>query len=346
VNSPDHGRGQVGDTAALSPVRVAVDLLGGDGAPDVVTTAVADWLARPGRGAVSLTLVGPETTARAGVAAAGADPDHPALSYAAADRAVAMVDAPVAAVRTHRDLGVRVAAELVRDGAADAIVSAGHTGALVVATSLVWGRRSSAARPALAVLVPATAGPVLLLDVGASPDATPEVLVSHAALGVGHLTASGLVAHPRVGLLNLGAETGKGDALRRGADPLLHAAFGTGYVGQVEGHDLSAGALADVVVTDGFTGNVALKAMEGAVRWATALAASAYPDPAPALAAVRGALHAPYGAGLLLGVRGTAVAAHGATSGQGLRAAITLAATVAGRTATTVAAMEPGGATP
>ncbi len=312
--------------AAAPPVRLAVDLLGGDGGTDAVAQAVAAWLADGSSGeptdAARLVLVGPSEDARRALRAHGVDPAHPGLSFVEATGSIATGDPPVTALRTAGDTRaatVRAAAELVRAGGADALVSAGHTGAAVVATSLVWGRLPDALRPVLAVLLPARPRPVLLLDVGATPDASADVLVSHATAGVRHAIATGLSPAPRVGLLSIGSETGKGDQLRRSTAPLLDAAFGAAYVGLVEGGDVLDGDRADVVVTDGFTGNVLLKGLEAAVRWTLDLAGP------PARAAVGRVLAPPYGAGVLLGVRGDAVLAHGAADAGAMVTALRVA---------------------
>jgi phosphate acyltransferase len=318
-----------GDPAPGDPeiraVRVAVDLLGGDGAPGVVADAVGLLLAQ--RDDVDLVVVGPPETARALVAAGGADPDSPRLSYAPAAGVVGMADDALDLVRTRRDLTVRVGAELVADGGADALVSVGHTGAAVAASLFALGRLPGMTRPALAVLVPSLSGPVLLLDVGAGTSATPDLLCQFALAGTAYARALG-IAEPRVGLLTIGAEPGKGDALRQEAAPLL-AALPVRYVGPVEGHDVALGGTADVVVTDGFTGNVLLKAVEGAVAWSAERLGAAYGDREPARAAARTVATGDFSGGMLLGVRGICVVGHGAATPGSVVAGIGLAARAA-----------------
>lgn len=314
------------DPGPSPTVRVAVDLLGGDDAPGVVAAAVARWQRERDTDGVRLVLVGPPDLARLAVAEHGGDPEDPSLAYAVARLGVPMDSAPVTAARTSAGVGVRVAADLVRDGRADVLVSAGHTGAAVIATSLSWGRTAGALRPALAVLLPGAHGPVVLLDVGATLDPTPDVLVSHAALGIAYARELGLAVDPQVGLLSIGAEDGKGDALRRAAATALSVSLGgTYFVGNVEGGDLLSAAELHVVVTDGFTGNVLLKGFEGAVRWGARVALAAYDDPAPGRRRLADAVRAPYGAGVLLGVRGDAVVAHGAADAGALLTAVEVA---------------------
>lgn len=304
------------------PVRIAVDLLGGDGAPGVVADAVRLLLLE--RSGVDLVLVGPVGDARSLLAARDLDPDHPRVTYAPAGSAVAMDEDPVHAVRARRDVSVRVAAELVQAGRADALVTAGHTGAAVAASLFTLGRVRGMTRPALAVVVPALSGPGVLLDVGAGTTATPDLLAQFALVGSAYAQALG-IPQPRVGLLTIGAEPGKGDPLRQDAAPLL-AELPINYVGPVEGHDVALGGTADVVVTDGFTGNVLLKALEGAVAWSAERLGAAYGDRAPARRAARSVATSDFSGGMLLGVNGVGVVAHGASTAESLVACIGLAA--------------------
>ncbi|WP_213455395.1 phosphate acyltransferase PlsX [Rhizomonospora bruguierae] len=289
----------------MGTARIAVDLLGGDDAPAVVVDgALRACGADPD---LQLLLVGPEEVADGVILALpAADRDRVAVRPAAG--AVGMADPPVTGVRV--DTTVRAAVAAVAAGHADAVVSAGATGATVTATVLELGRMPGIRRPPLAATVPALAGPVVLLDVGAAVEANAATLTSHAAVGAAYAqVVTGLTA-PRVGLLSVGTEHGKGDRARRGADAVLAARPLPGtarYVGLVEGYEPSLGSRADVVVTDGFTGNVLLKGIEGA--YALAGGSSAAPR-----------------AGALLGVNGTVVVCHGAGDAADLAAGIRLAA--------------------
>jgi glycerol-3-phosphate acyltransferase PlsX len=226
---------------------------------------------------------------------------------------VGMDEDPVRAVRGRRT-SVRTASRLVRDGSADALVSFGHTGATVAAARLELGRLPAVSRPPLAVVVPAAAHPVVLLDAGAYPQATPAVLGQHAVVGAAYAVLALRVPEPRVGLLSIGSEPGKGDPLRREAYVVLEGAktaVAGHFVGNVEGCDVPLGGTADVVVTDGFTGNVLLKGMEGAARrWGAGAAGGD-------------------GGGVLLGVRGVVVAGHARTTPAAVAAAVGLAARTA-----------------
>jgi glycerol-3-phosphate acyltransferase PlsX len=285
--------------------RIAVDLLGGDDAPAVVVDgALRACGADPD---LHLLLVGPSEVADE-VLRALPPADRDRVAVCAVGGAVAMTDAPARGGRP--DTTVRTAVATVAEGAADALVSAGATGATVTATVLGLGRYPSVRRPAIAASLPAVAGPVVLLDVGGSIEAGPATLARHAALGAAYARVLHEIAAPRVGLLSIGVEPGKGDRARRAAEPVLAVTRLPGaarYVGLVEAQEVSFGKRADVVVTDGFTGNVLLKGMEGA--YAMAGGVSTVPR-----------------AAVLLGVPGISVICHGAASGGDVASGIALAA--------------------
>ncbi|MGK5738844.1 phosphate acyltransferase PlsX [Micromonospora sp. URMC 103] len=287
--------------------RIAVDLLGGDDAPAVVVDGALRALrADPD---LHLLLVGPPEAADGLIDAL--DPVHRVrITVRPVRDAVGMADHPSAA---RAESTVRAAVAALRDGTADALVSAGSTGATVTAAALGLGRWPDVRRPALVATLPAVTGPVVLLDVGGSLEPRPATLARHAVLGAAYAAVAHAVAAPRVGLLSVGTEAGKGDRVRRAADPVLAAEplpSGARYVGLVEGYDVSRGARADVVVTDGFTGNVLLKAVEGAYAMAGGPPAS---GGAPRAAA-------------LLGVAGTVVVCHGAAEADDVASGIALAA--------------------
>jgi glycerol-3-phosphate acyltransferase PlsX len=177
---------------------------------------------------------------------------------------VAMDEVPAEAVRKKRDSSLRRAVDLVRDGEADACVSAGNTGALMATARFVLKTLPGIQRPAIVSPIPARGGHTHMLDLGASTGATPLQLMQFAVMGSVLAADIHRIEEPRVGLLNIGTEENKGSEVLQEAGRLLKA--GTlNYVGFVEGHDIMSGSV-DVVVSDGFTGNVALKTMEGAVR--------------------------------------------------------------------------------
>jgi phosphate acyltransferase len=243
---------------------------------------------------------------------------------------------PVPAVRARREASVVRAAREVADGGADALVSHGSTGATMAAATFGLRRLPGVQRPALAVRLPVPGAPVLFLDVGANVDVRAQHLVQFAFLGASFSEAVLGVAAPRVGLLSVGEEAGKGREEVVAAHAVLADADGIEFIGNVEGRDLPAAA-ADVVVTDGFTGNVALKLMEGTARTVTgAIRDAARSNPIaglggllirPALGGLRRELDPDAtGGAILLGLRQTTVVGHGSAGAEGIANAVRLAA--------------------
>jgi glycerol-3-phosphate acyltransferase PlsX len=270
---------------------------------------------------------------------------------------IANEEDPVPAVRAKPEASVVRAARAVAEDAADAMVSPGSTGATMAAATFGLRRLKGVQRPALAVQVPVPGKPVLFLDVGANLEARAQHLVQFAFLGAAFSAAVLAVDRPKVGLLTVGEEAGKGREEIVEAHGVLAAAPGIEFAGNVEGGDLTAGTV-DVVVSDGFTGNVALKLMEGtakAVAGAVGDAARSNPVSAlgglllkPALGELKRELHPDTtGGAILLGLRGIAVVGHGSAGAEGIANAVRLAARCAevdavGRTA---ALLREGGAT-
>jgi glycerol-3-phosphate acyltransferase PlsX len=254
----------------------------------------------------------------------------------------------VAAVRAKKEASVVRAAADVAEGRAAAMVSPGSTGATMAAATFGLRRLKGVQRPALAVQLPVPGKAVLFLDVGANVEVRAQHLVQFAFLGAAFSEAVLGVERPRVGLLSVGEEAGKGREEVAAAHEMLAAAKGIDFVGNVEGRDLPAGAV-DVVVTDGFTGNVALKLMEGTAKTVTgAIRDAARSNPLaalggllmrPALGGLRRELHPDTtGGAILLGLRGIAVVGHGSAGAEGIANAVRLAARCAevdavGRTA-------------
>ncbi len=273
------------------------------------------------------------------------------------DEWVSNEEEPVPAVRSKPGASVVRAARDVAEGRADALVSPGSTGATMAAATFGFRRLKGVQRPALAAALPVPGSAVLFLDVGANVEARPQHLIQFAFLGAAFSEAVLGVAGPRVGLLSVGEESGKGREEVVAAHEALAGAAGIEFVGNVEGRDLPAGA-ADVVVTDGFTGNVALKLMEGTARTVTtAIREAARSNPLaalggllikPALGGLRRELHPDTtGGAILLGLRGIAVVGHGSSGAEGIANAVRLAARcvevdAVGRTA---ALLEQAGAT-
>lgn len=311
--APEHWRTTGVPAPDREPVtaRIAVDLLGGDHAPAVVVDgALRACQADP---ALHLILVGP--TDAAGELLAALDP-----------AAHARVTTLALSKEPDAETGVRTAVLAVAQGAADAVVSAGNTGATVTSAALSLGRWPGVRRPPLAAVLPTEAGRLVLLDVGSSVDPDAPTLATHARLGAAYASVVHRVAEPRVGLLTIGTERGKGDRLRRELPRILSRLAlpgGARYAGLVEGNDVVLGAAADVVVTDGFTGNVLLKGLETAYA---RFGAPGSPELAPPRAAI------------LLGVDGIVVVCHGAAEGADVAAGIAFAADLHRRAA--VAAIE------
>ena len=310
-------------------IRVAVDLLGGDHAPDAVVRGAQ--LAQQADPGVQVILVGPVDVAQP-LLAGTAD----TCRLFPASQVVEMDEDPARAVRAKRDATVRVAAQLIRDGDADAMVSVGSTGAALTAAVVVLRRLPGMSRPALAVVVPARAGPLVLLDAGATAQGDVDRLVQYALVGAAYAQVCLGVDDPRVGLLNLGEEAGKGDQLRREAFAAL-SALPLRFVGNVEGCDIPHGGRADVVVTDGFTGNVLLKGLEGAASMLGEVLHDAFlstPERRaaaqvllPAMAEATARLSAEHlGGGVLLGVNGVVVVGHGAAGPRAVASCISVAA--------------------
>jgi phosphate acyltransferase len=243
---------------------------------------------------------------------------------------------PVPAARAKKEASVVRAARDVAEGNSTAMVSHGSTGATMAAATFGLRRLRGVQRPALAVQLPVPGKPVLFLDVGANVEVRAQHLVQFAFLGAAFSEAVLGVERPRVGLLSVGEESGKGRDEVAAAHSLLAEVTGIEFVGNVEGGDLPAGE-ADVVVTDGFTGNVSLKLMEGTARTVTgAIRDVARSNPLaalgglmmrPALGGLRSELHPDTtGGAILLGLRGIAVVGHGSAGAEGIANAVRLAA--------------------
>ncbi|GAA3745805.1 phosphate acyltransferase PlsX [Spinactinospora alkalitolerans] len=311
---------------------IAVDAMGGDHAPHEIVKGAVRAVREHG---LRLVLVGrtPEIASLLTEEDAGRE-----IPIVHADDTLAMHEGALASWRRPRS-SVAVACKLIRQGDAAALVSAGSTGGVVATSTVRLRTQSGVLRPALALVLPTRPVPTILLDAGANADAKPEMLVQFAHLGAAYAQTAHGVAEPRVGILTIGSEPGKGNKLARKAAELLTATAAgppkLDFRGNIEGHDLLAG-LVDVVVTDGFTGNVALKSVEGAVRFAFdeirgALTANPLSKAGALLhrkplRELRERLDSEsYGGAVLLGLNGTAVIAHGDSHARGVERACLLA---------------------
>lgn len=325
--------------ATPGPV-IAVDAMGGDYAPDEI---VAGALAAQRDHDMRIVLTGPVGRLRQALTGMGVDPKADELSIVPAEGNLAMDEGALASLRRPRS-SVAVACQLVRRGEAAAVVSAGPTGGVVATARLRLRSLPGVLRPGLAVVLPTRPGRTVLIDAGATADPKPEMLVQFGRLGVAYAQLTLGVTAPRMGLLTIGTEPGKGNKLTRRAHELLTAdppndPLPLTFAGNVEGGDLLAGEL-DVIVTDGFTGNVALKTLEGSIRFASAeLRAVATGSRAARVGAFlqrRGLRELAtrldaesYGGAVLLGLGGTVVIAHGASTARAITSACRLAADLA-----------------
>jgi glycerol-3-phosphate acyltransferase PlsX len=301
-------------------VRVAVDAMGGDRAPDEI---VAGALEAASSG-ITPVLVGPPGL------------DTGGLELVEAATVIAMDEKPGEAVRGKRDSSLVVSCRLVHEGRADAAVSAGNTGAMLAAGLLEIRRLRGVNRPAIAVVLPAKKGPSVLIDSGANADGRAEHLRQFAHMGSVFAEEILQVRNPEVRLLSIGEEPEKGNQLTLEAHRLLAEDADLNFKGNTESRDLLEGA-ADVIVCDGFTGNVVLKALEGTIR--SVLAALREEIKASKRGTLGGLLIRPaarglrdrldpdtYGGAYLLGLRGLAVIAHGNSGRRAIANAIRLAA--------------------
>ena len=301
-------------------VRVAVDALGGDRAPDEI---VAGALAAAATGVVPV-VYGP------------AELDAHGLEHVVTDGVIEMHDKPGDAVRARPGSSLVRAVRAVADGDADAVVSAGNTGAMLAASLLHIRRLPGVFRPGIAVVIPTAHGPSVLIDAGANADARPEHLLQFAHMGCVFAEEILGVTGPRVRLLSIGEEPEKGNQLTLDAHALLAADETLSFHGNTEGRTLLVGE-ADVIVADGFTGNVALKTLEGTIR--EVLGALRTEAAGSARGRLGGALLRPafrglrarldpeeHGGGYLLGLRGLVVVSHGSSSRRAVANAIRMAA--------------------
>jgi glycerol-3-phosphate acyltransferase PlsX len=295
-------------------VTVAIDCMGGDHGPEVTVRAALEFVRK--QDDVRAILVGLEEKIRPFLGNA----DEPRLVIRHASEVVSMDESPAFAIRTKKDSSMRVALDLVRDGAADACVSAGNTGALMAISRFVLKMLPGIDRPAICAILPTMSGHVHVLDLGANVDCSPEHLLQFAIMGVSLVGAIEHRERPSVGILNIGEEEIKGnDVVKRAAELLKDS--GLNFVGNVEGDNLYMGET-DVVVCDGFVGNVALKVSEGLVQMLSVFLRQEFGrnllTRLVALAALpvighfkRRVDHRRYNGASLLGLRGIVMKSHG-----------------------------------
>ncbi len=309
-------------------MRIALDAMGGDLAPKAAVEGAV--LAARDFG-LEIVLVGLKDIIENELATH--DTAGLAIRIEHAPEVVAMDDSPLESVLTKPHSSIHVGMEMVKRGDVHGFVSAGNSGAMMAAAMAILGNLAHVDRPAIASLIPATGSLTLLIDAGANTEAKPLHLAQFAVMGSVYSRRVRNIARPRVGILSNGEEASKGTDITRGAAEMLnHMAAHVNYIGYVEGRDINRGK-ADVVVTDGFTGNVALKTMEGFAAFllghlremftASWRGRMAYLMIRRALNAMRENLDPhEYGGAPLLGVNGVAIIAHGSSNGRAIRNAI------------------------
>jgi glycerol-3-phosphate acyltransferase PlsX len=313
-------------------VTIAVDAMGGDHAPG---SEVAGAIEASRAYNVRVLLVGLQEVVRKELEAHKGWKQFP-IEVVHASEYITMEDSAAKAVRTKKDSSIRVASRLVRDGKAVGVVSAGNTGAVMATAKMVQGMVPGVERPALASALPTITGkPTIVLDVGANVDSTAKMLAQFAVMGNLYSRAIMHAENPRVGLLSIGEEEHKGNELTRAATPLLKS-LPINFIGNVEGRDIYKGVV-DVVVCDGFTGNVLLKVSEGVAdvvkhmlrdsllatvsgRAGAWLARSAFANFRKRVD------YSEYGGVPLLGVRGVCIICHGSSNTNAMKNSIRVAA--------------------
>src|SRR5256886_11756772 len=311
---------------------IALDAMGSDRAPKPEIEGAIQASRRFG---IHVALVGPEETLQAELSRHPFSRSLP-ITVVHASEVITMEDKAVQAVRAKRDSSMRVGSRLVREGKAAAFISAGNTGAAMATAKMVLGGLPGVDRPALVAIIPTSIGTVsTLLDVGANVDCKPHNLEQFAMMGEIYFRSMFNVARPRVGLLSIGEEEGKGNELTRQSFQLLKQ-LPLNFVGNVEGREIYSGNV-DVIVTDGFIGNVALKTSEGVANLVRAtlketlaatitrqvgylLSRSAFSDFKKRID------HTEYGGAPLLGVKGVCIITHGSSNTNAMKNAVRVAA--------------------
>lgn len=314
-------------------VRVALDAMGGDNAPGEIVLGAVQAAREYG---IGVYLVGREDAIRAELAKY--DTQGLDLPIIHTDEAIEMDEHPATAVRRKKNASMTLALQLVRDGAAVGAVSAGNSGAMMAASLFTLKRVEGVDRPALGGVLPTRDSVCLVIDMGANTDCKPEYLLQFALMGSSYMERIFAVPSPRVGLLSNGEEETKGNELVQQAHQLLKASaatLGLNFIGNVEGRDIPAGN-ADVVVCDGFVGNVVLKLSEGLAESLLGILRTQMTSSPPnklAAAVLRPGLrkvfrrldYAEYGGVPLLGVNGSAIISHGRSNAKAIKNAVRVA---------------------
>ncbi len=307
--------------------KIAIDVMGGDNAPVEIIKGCIDALPEVDS---TLVLVGKEDIIKEELKKYTYDSSK--IEIKNATETIEMCESPVTAVRTKKDSSMVVALNLVKNNEVDGMVSAGSSGALLTGATFVVGRIKGVARPALAPFIPTKKGSSLLIDAGANVDCKPEYLVQFARMGTVYVRQSKNIQNPKVGLVNIGAESEKGNQLTKEAYQLLSESKDINFVGNLEPRDIPDGEI-DIIVCDGFTGNVILKFMEGFGSWIKNLLVGEFKKNILTMAAA-GLMHsaikkltglfavAKKGGAPFLGVKGLVVKTHGSSKAAEVKATI------------------------
>ena len=309
-------------------IRVAVDAMGGDNAPQAIVEGSLQAVAE--KDDIDVIFVGKQDQIEK--ALSGYSYDKSRVSILHASEVIETDESPVAAIRSKKDSSIAVGMRLVRDGEADAFASAGNSGALLVGGQLIIGRMRGIARPPFAAVIPTEKGASLLLDCGANVDARPEHLVTFARLGSIYMENVMGINNPTVGIVNIGAEEEKGNALVKETFPLMREDKSINFIGSVEARDIPQGGC-DVLVCEAFAGNIVLKMYEGT---ATVLLRAIKKGLMSSLRSKIGALlikpalkdmmatfdAGAYGGAPMLGLKGLLVKMHGNTKAREVKIAV------------------------
>ncbi len=315
-------------------MKIAVDAMGGDNAPHAVVAGAVQAAKEFG---VGIILVGIEQVIREELSKHHHAKALP-LEIRNATEVVDMLDSPATVFRRKKDSSIRVANELVKSGEAVAVISAGHTGAAMATSLFVLGKLEGIERPAIATIMPTMKGACIILDVGANVDCKPNHLLQFAIMGEVYSKYLLKNLNPRVGLLSIGEEATKGNELTKEAFKLL-TETSLNFIGNVEGRDVMSGN-ADVVVCDGFIGNVVLKISEAVAETIGLMIRENIGDNLirklgyfmmrPAFRSLKSRIdYAEYGGAPLIGINGISIISHGRSSDRAIKNAIRVAAELA-----------------
>jgi glycerol-3-phosphate acyltransferase PlsX len=315
-------------------MKIAVDAMGGDNAPHAIVAGAVQAAKEYG---VGIIMVGIEPSIRAELK------KHPhaqslPIEIRNATEVVDMLDSPVTVFRRKKDSSIRVANELVKSGEAVAVISAGHTGAAMATSLFVLGKLEGIERPAIATFMPTIKGTSIILDMGANVDCKPNHLLQFAIMGEVFAKSLLKIPSPRVGLLSIGEEETKGNELTKEAFKLL-TETSLNFIGNVEGRDVTSGK-ADVIVCDGFVGNIVLKVSESVAEAVglfiregignSIVRKLGYLLMRPAFRSLKLRVdYAEYGGAPLVGVNGISIISHGRSSDRAIKNAIRVAAALA-----------------